>query len=43
VARFPEHLPADIEAHEVDLDSEQVTFRSDRLTETRASPSQKRS
>jgi len=36
VTRFPEHLPADIEVHKVDLDNEQVTFRGDRLTEARA-------
>jgi len=36
VTRFPEHLPADIEVREVDLDNEQVTFRGDRLTEARA-------
>jgi len=36
VSRFPEHLPADIETHEVDLENEQVAFRGDRLTEARA-------
>lgn len=36
VSRFPEHLPPDLEVSEVDLDSEDVRFRGERLTEARA-------
>jgi len=36
VTRFPEQLPVDVEVVEVDLDNEQITFRGERLTETRA-------
>ena len=36
MSHFPEHLPPDLEVSEVDLDSEQVTFRGERLTEARA-------
>ena len=36
MTRFPEHLPPDLEVSEVDLDSEDVRFRGERLTEARA-------
>ena len=36
MSRFPEHVPADIEVREVDLDSEEVRFRGERLSEARA-------
>lgn len=34
--RFPKHFDLGVEVHEVDLDSEEVFFRGERLTEARA-------
>ena len=34
--RFPEHLDHDVEVEEVDLDTVEVRFRGERLTEARA-------
>jgi len=34
--RFPEHLGSDVEVEEIDLDTVEVRYRGERLTEARA-------